>query len=62
MSLDRFEDFNSEEKEDSKLSITEEEIKIFEEIKVFLKEFKEGDYSTGDAVDTLEYFSEKLGI
>lgn len=42
--------------------MSEEEIKIFEEFKTFLKEFEDGDYSTGDVIDTLIYFSEKLKI
>jgi hypothetical protein len=40
--------------------MSEQEIEIFEEFKTFLKEFKEGNYSNGYAIDTLIYFSEKL--
>lgn len=40
--------------------MTEEEIKIFEEFKKFLNDFNSGDYSTGDVLETLIYFSEKL--
>lgn len=40
--------------------MNEKEKQLFEEIKEFLKEFDNGDYSTGDAMETLNYFYEKV--
>ena len=40
--------------------MSEEEIKVFNEFKEFLKEFHDGNYSTGDALEELIHFHSKL--
>ena len=41
-------------------NLSEKEIEIFNEIKEFLEDVNNGDYSTGDAMEMLDYFYEKL--
>lgn len=42
--------------------MTEEEIKVFEEFKEFLQDWLDGNISSGDAVDYLGDYAERLGI
>ena len=44
----------------SVLKLTEKEIEIFKEFKEFLKEFNDDNYSTGDAMEALQYFHDRL--
>lgn len=40
--------------------MNQKEIEIFNEIKEFLKEVNNDEYSIGDIMDSLEYFHDKL--
>ena len=40
--------------------MTEKEIEIFNEFKEFLKEWNDGNYSSGDAMDVLQDFHDRL--
>jgi len=40
--------------------MTEKEIEIFNEFKEFLKEWNDGNYSSGDTMDVLQGFHDRL--